>query len=85
MSVGRGWIAYKQQGLYYQRGEQFTVMVTAAVPTSRDVISETSHSHFCSVLYANSLPTLDVFVSSNVFHFNAVLSVCWAVKSSDEL
>lgn len=83
MSVGRGWIAYKQQGLYYQRGEQFTVMVTAAVP--RDVISETSHSHFCSVLYANSSPTLDVFVSSNVFHFNAVLSVCWAVKTSDEL
>lgn len=47
------------------------------VPSSRDVISETSHNHFPVLFYMpHYSSTLDVFVSSNVFHFNAVLSVC---------
>lgn len=77
-----GWRAYKQQGLRYQRGEEFT-MTAIAVRSSRDV---SSHSHFCVLFNMPCyLSTLDVFASSNVFHFNAVLSVCWAFKNSDEL
>lgn len=50
-------------------------------------LQKTAPTHFFSVLFymPHHSPTLDVFVSSNVFHFNAVLSVCWAVKNSDEL
>lgn len=79
MSLGfdGGLSAYGQQGLCYQRGEQFMMTARAAVPSSRDVISETSHNHFSVLFYMPHYPsTLDVFVSSNVFHFNAVLSVC---------
>ena len=46
----------KRRGLRYQRREQFTMTAGAAVPSSRDAISETSHNHFfCSVLYATLL------------------------------
>ncbi|KAF3703323.1 hypothetical protein EXN66_Car019011 [Channa argus] len=54
-------------------------MTAIAVPSSRDAVLETSHvKHQFSVLF--NMPcyssTLDVFASSTVFHFNAVLSVC---------
>lgn len=81
MSLGcdGGWT-----GLCYQRGEQIT-MTAGAVPSSRDVISETPHKHFSVRFYMPLYSSIiDVFVSSNVFHFNAVLSVCGAVKNFDE-
>lgn len=70
-------LLHKRQGLRCQRREQFTMTAGAAVPSSRDAISETSHNHFFVLFYMPRYSfTLDVFVSSNVFHIDAVLSVC---------